>query len=120
MSKKVLLALSSAGLAAGCASTATPDSVPATPTPTATAAAVADASAGLTSSEPTVDVVTADQLLVDFDGSLASNPIVCRDMLQQASNVIVRRCMTEKKWRTYDQAQEEWARQFLRRVRGGW
>jgi hypothetical protein len=114
MSKNVLLSLSLAGLAAGCASTASPDSA------SPTAAAAADASSGLASSEPPVDVVTADKLLVDFDGSLGPNPIVCREMLQQASNVIVRRCMAEKKWRTYDRAQEEWARQFLRRVQGGW
>lgn len=114
MNRHVLLLLGLTGLAAGCASTASHDSA------SPTAAEAADASAGVASSDPPVDVVTADQLLVDFDGSLGSNPILCREMLQQASNVIVRRCMTEKKWRTYDLAQEEWARQFLRQVRGGW
>lgn len=44
--------------------------------------------------------------------------VICRDMLQAASNVIVTRCMTRADWDTFERAQSRRAQQFLRRLRG--
>ena len=64
------------------------------------------------------DVVAADELLVDYDGTAAEERVTCREMLQPASNQIVRHCMTAKAWRTFERAQEEWARRMVRQMQG--
>jgi hypothetical protein len=69
-------------------------------------------------SEPAVNVVTEDELLVATDEEIADAEIVCRQMLQAASNQIVQRCMSRRAWRTYERAQEVWAQQMLRQMQG--
>lgn len=102
MDQHRLLLLCVSGLAAGCAATGNPSIV----------------SEPLAIEEPTEVIVS--ELLVDTDGTAEQRRVTCRQMLQQASNQIVRRCMTQEDWRLYDRAQEEWARQVLRQMRGTW
>lgn len=90
------------GLAAACASTQDPNTV----------------SEPLAIAEPTEVIV--GELLVDTTGTANESRITCRQMLQQASNQLVRRCMSQSDWRVYDRAQEEWARHILRQMRGSW
>ena len=110
MSRKWLTVLGLSGLAVGCASTPTPD--------LGSSSAAPEANSVATASEPAIEVVTADELVVDFVASPEEIQVVCKEMLQAASNNIVRRCMTRENWRTYDRAQEEWARRILRQMQG--
>jgi hypothetical protein len=96
-------------LAAGCASTVNPD---------ASSFATSDVRPPLAASEAAVEVVSTDELFVDFDGSAEERRVICREMLQPASNQIVSRCMRQADWRIYDRAQEEWARRVLRQMQG--
>jgi hypothetical protein len=47
-----------------------------------------------------------------------TNPVTCRDMLIQGSNVMRTQCMTRNDWKVYDQAQRVWARDMLLRMQG--
>lgn len=97
-------------LAAGCASTPNPVSAP------TFAATDGDTPVGAT--DPEINVVTEDELLVATDEEIADAEIVCRLMLQNASNQLVQRCMSRRDWRTYERAQEMWAQQMLRQMQG--
>jgi hypothetical protein len=97
-------------IAAGCASV--PDSAP------ATTFAATDTRSPTGESEPAVHVVTEEELLVATDEEIADAEIVCRLMLQAASNQMVQRCMSRRAWRTYNRAQEVWAQQMLRQMQG--
>ena len=110
MSRLWLTVLGLSGLAIGCASTPTPN--------LGSSSAAPETNSVVAASEPPIEVVTADELVVDFVASPEELQVVCKEMLQQASNNIVRRCMTRENWRTYDRAQEEWARRILRQMQG--
>jgi ABC-type Fe3+-hydroxamate transport system substrate-binding protein len=109
MSKHVLTIVGLSALAAACASTGNSNlaSSSAAPAPNLVAA-----------SDVPVELVTADELPVEDEATLNERRVTCREMLQQASNQIVRRCMTVANWRTYDRAQELWAQQQLRLMQG--
>jgi hypothetical protein len=47
-----------------------------------------------------------------------TNPVTCRDMLIQGSNVLRTQCMTRNDWKVYDQAQRVWAQDMLLRMQG--
>ena len=92
-----------AWLAAGCASTAGPES---------------SSPAVIQEAGTVVDVVTADELLVAADASVEDGRVTCREILRQASNQIERRCMTQAAWRNYDRAAEIRAQSLLRQMQG--
>lgn len=110
MSRYALSILGLSWLAAGCASTANPDSA------ASSTAALTDPA--ITAANVPVKVVTAEELPVADEEELNERRVICREMLQQASNQLVRRCMTRASWRTYDRAQEEWAKRMLRQFQG--
>lgn len=114
MGRLPFLALITILLAAGCASTPEQSSSSLT-APGVAAASEVDGEVQL---DPSVEVVSADELETLTEEELADVQIVCRQMLQPASNTIVQRCMTRESWRTYERAQEEYARRFLRSIRG--
>jgi hypothetical protein len=47
-----------------------------------------------------------------------TNPVTCRDMLIQGSNVLRTQCKTRNDWKVYDQAQRVWAQDLLLRMQG--
>ena len=105
MGRQSLVILGLSLLVAACA--ANPDR----PVPAfAAAGSTAPAQRATTGAEP--------ELEVEVQAAEEGSQVVCRNMLQQASNVIVRRCMSERDWRTYDRAQEEWARRMVRQMQG--
>jgi len=108
MSNRLLIFLGLSVLAAGCASTPETRAVSATPAP--------DSGELLASADDPVDVVS---IAVDPTEEAHSEPLVCRQMLQPASNQIIRRCGTKDQWKTYDRAVEIWAQQQLRIFQGG-
>jgi hypothetical protein len=110
MSRYLLTTLSVAWLVAGCVSTAKPELASLTPG--------SDVAVVVAAPAQPVEVVTAPESLINFTPPPEGSRTTCRQMLRQASNNIVRRCMTQSKWRTYDRAQEEWARQTLRQMQG--
>jgi hypothetical protein len=107
MSNRLLILLGLSALGAGCASS--PD------TPAAAAALAADTGELLAAANDPVDVV---EVAVDPTEEAHSEPLICRQMLQPASNQIIRRCGTKDQWKTYDRAQEIWAQQQLRIFQG--
>ena len=110
MSRLMPMLLALSVFAAGCAST--PNSV------TAPTFAATNENVELGATEPEVNVVTEDELLVATDEEIADAEVVCRLMLQNASNQLVQRCMSRQDWRTYERAQEIWAQQMLRQMQG--
>ena len=84
----------------------------------ATTFAATDTQSPAGESEPPVQVVTEDELLVATEEEIADAEVVCRLMLQAASNQMVQRCMSRRGWRTYNRAQELWAQQMLRQMQG--
>jgi hypothetical protein len=103
MSRLVLPMIGLAWLAAGCASSGS---------------LASQEDDGVAAVETPIEVVTADELLVDVDGSAEDRRLICRELLRPASNQIVSRCMTPAGWQTYDRAQEEWAQMMLRQLQG--
>ena len=101
MSRQILTVLTLSWLAAGCASTASPE-----------------ISSLVAAPEQPAENATAPQLVATLRPSPEGVPVICREMLRPASNVIVRRCASPAEWRTYDRAQEEWARRTLRQMQG--
>ena len=78
-------------------------------TASGTEGAVSDtAAAAATDGVPSVEVST----LAD------TNPVTCRDLLIQGSNVLRTQCMTRKDWKVWDQAQRLWAQDLLLRMQG--
>ena len=110
MSRLLPMMLALSVFAAGCASTPSTVSAP--------AFASTDTEALAGAPEPDVNVVTEDELLVATDEEIADAEVVCRLMLQNASNQLVQRCMSRRAWRTYERAQELWAQQMLRQMQG--
>ena len=101
MSRQILTVLGLSWLAAGCASTASSVISP-----------------SLAAVQPPAETATAPQLVGNLQPSSTLTPVICREMLRPASNVIVRRCASAADWRVYERAQEEWARRTLRQMQG--
>lgn len=57
-------------------------------------------------------------LVVDARDPNPSGTVVCRELLREGSNVIVKRCMTLKDWETFERIQEQQAEDFVRRLQG--
>jgi hypothetical protein len=64
------------------------------------------ASAATAAGVPTVEVAK----LAD------TNPVTCRDVLIQGSNVLRTQCMTRNDWKTWQRAQEIWAQDMVLRM----
>ena len=47
-----------------------------------------------------------------------TNPVTCRDLLIQGSNVLHTQCMTRNDWKVWDQAERIWAQDMLLRMQG--
>lgn len=111
-------------LAAGCASAPerTSRSVPAEPAATLAAAGGAGeggiaadsplAADGAIAAQSETETPVAD--LQPADGAV----VTCRELLQPASNTIVKRCASRDDWKTYDRAVELWSQQQLGLWRG--
>jgi hypothetical protein len=110
MSRLMPMLLALSVFAAGCASAPNPVTAP--------AFAATDGIVEPESAEPAVNIVTEEELLVATDEEIADAEVVCRLMLQAASNQLVQRCMSRQAWRTYERAQELWAQQMLRQMQG--
>jgi len=96
-----------AALAAACAS------APPETSEVAAAATVptADATA-LTAAATDAVVLNAEE----FD---PGSEVVCADMLKTGSNVIVRRCLSRRDWKRFEQMQAQQAQELLRTWQGG-
>lgn len=96
-----------AALAAACAS------VP--PETSEVAAAATVPKAGATA----LTAAAADAVVLNAEEFDPSSEVVCADMLKPGSNVIVRRCMTRRDWKLFEQMQAQQAQQLLRTWQGG-
>ncbi len=105
-----------AGLLTGCASAPQPEDFP----EHSPAAAQFHSGEGLRAAggdaEGAEDIVIEGQ--VDAQAVFPDSTVVCRDMLQHASNVIRRRCMTVAAWRRYEVAEAQRAQAILRSWQG--
>jgi hypothetical protein len=70
--------------------------------------------------QPASNSVTPD-LVVDVNqlAARAPEPIVCREVLKQGSNVHVIYCLTRADWRRYRRAEAADAEDFVRALQGG-
>jgi hypothetical protein len=57
-------------------------------------------------------------LVVDARDPNPSGTVVCRELLREGSNVIIKRCMTLKDWETFERIQAQQAEDFVRRLQG--
>ena len=85
----------------------------AAPQAQASASAAADAEAGEAQSAQVAVVGT-----VDAQNVHPGSEIICKEMLQHASNVIRRRCMTADAWERYKEAEARRAQAILRAWQG--
>ncbi len=81
---------------------------------TAPAAAAADAT-------PQGSAAVTPDLVVDVNdlAARAPAPVICRDMLERNSNVMIRRCLTEAAWKRYKNAEAQHAASIVRMLQGG-
>jgi len=108
MKRLCLCAGLAAAMLAGCAS------APQTQAPEAVALGLTDASAD-EAAQPGNVVVQAQ---VDAQDVHPGSEVVCKEMLQHASNVIRRRCMTVDAWKRYEVAEAQRAQAILRSWQG--
>jgi hypothetical protein len=107
---------------AGCASAPqAPVERPAVPAASASAppqaSAVANASETEGAAGDTASAATAEAVQTVEVAKLAdTNPITCRDILIQGSNVLRTQCMTRDGWKTWKRAQEIWAQDMVLRM----
>ena len=99
-----------AGLLTGCAS------VPSSEIPAEEPPAAARFDSGELRAESDENLVIEGQ--VDAQAVFPDSRVVCRDMLQHASNVIRTRCMTVAAWRRYEAAEAQRAQAILRSWQG--
>jgi hypothetical protein len=96
---------------------------PAVPAAEASATALASGAATASDTEgaasDTAAAATAEGVRTVEVAKLADpNPVTCRDLLIQGSNVLHTQCMTRSDWKVWDQAQRIWARDMLLRMQG--
>jgi uncharacterized lipoprotein YajG len=109
---------------AGCASAPKqPAENPAVPaaeaSATAHASGVATASGTERAASDTAAAATTDGVpSVEVSTLTDTNPVTCRDLLIQGSNVLRTQCMTRNDWKVWDQAQRLWAQDLLLRMQG--
>ena len=121
---------------AGCASAPKrPAETAAVPAASASAAAVASgaasafaaaAASGAASASETEGAAggtaaaagTEDVPTIEVSKLVDTNPVTCRDLLVQGSNVLRTQCMTRNDWKVWDQARRLWAQDFLLRMQG--
>lgn len=119
MKRSSLCAGLAAAVLAGCASA--PRS-PQTAMPGLTSPAPAEsvapqpAAAAADREERAGDLVVQAQ--VDAQDVHPGSEVVCKEMLQHASNVITRRCMTRDTWKRYEAAEAQRAQAILRAWQG--
>jgi uncharacterized lipoprotein YajG len=122
MSTECRLVLAGILLFAGCASAPqAPVESPAVPAASASAPAQASAVANASETEgvagDTASAATAEAVQTVEVAKLAdTNPVTCRDILIQGSNVLRKQCMTRNDWKTWNRAQELWAQDMVLRM----
>jgi len=122
MSTECRLVLAGILVFAGCASA--PQAPVENPAVLAAGASVpAQASAAANPSETerpagdTAAATTAEAVPTIEVAQLAdTNPVTCRDVLIQGSNVLRTQCMTRDGWKTWKRAQEIWAQDMVLRM----
>ena len=83
--------------------------------------ASATPAARATDATPQASAAVTPDLVVDVSDLAARNPplVICRDLLQRNSNVIVRQCMTEAQWKRFKQIEAQEAAAIVRGLQGG-
>jgi hypothetical protein len=58
--------------------------------------------------------------VIDLNAVIDDSPsrVVCKEMLKEMSNVVVKRCMTVADWEKYKRAQALRAEEFVRQLQG--
>jgi hypothetical protein len=108
----------------GCASAPTrPAESPAAPAASAFAAAPASGAATASETEGAAGgsgaaAKTEAIPIVEASKLSDTNPVTCRDLLIQGSNVLRTQCMTRNDWKVFEQAQRLWAQDMLLRMQG--
>ena len=116
MSTECRLVLAGILLFAGCASAPqAPVESPAVPAASASAPAQASAVANASETEG-VAGDTASAATAEAVQTVDTNPVTCRDILIQGSNVLRKQCMTRNDWKTWNRAQELWAQDMVLRM----
>jgi len=109
---------------AGCASAPKrPAETAAVPAASASVAALASGAATASETEGAAGgtaaaVRTEGVPTIEASTLVDPNPVTCRDMLIQGSNVLRTQCMTRNDWKVWAQAQQRWAQDFLLRAQG--
>ena len=100
-------------LLSGCAGAPQRDAASA-PAPATEPAAAAPSGA------PTAAAVVTPNLIIDVNdlAARAPAPFICRDVLKQGSNVLVRQCMTEANWKFYRRRDAQQAAELTRMLQG--
>lgn len=109
------MGLAAASLA-GCASAPQAENPQAAAQLGFTDAVVAEQAAGEAAGTTAENIVIEGQ--VDAQDVHPGAEVICRDMLQHASNVIRRRCMTRDAWKRYESAEAQRAQAILRSWQG--
>jgi hypothetical protein len=101
-------------IVAGCASApGSPESATATPL-----AADSSVAAELSAVDRREGELVPDAT-VDARDPNPGSTVTCREMLKQGSNVIIKQCMTQDDWKTFERLQEQDAKAVLRTLQGG-
>jgi hypothetical protein len=103
-------------LTAGCA--VTPDEATVGLSDAETAVAIAAQAASAPADEAAGARENLDPAIVDLQHLAQSEPVICREMLKPASNVIVTYCGTPAAWKVFKRQQEQWSQQMLRMMQG--
>ncbi len=109
---------------AGCASAPKrPAETAAVPAASASAAALASGAASASETEGAAGGTAAAARTegvptIEVSKLVDPNPVTCRDLLIQGSNVLRTQCMTRNDWKVWDQARRLWAQDFLLRMQG--
>ena len=74
-----------------------------------------------TDAAPQASSAVTPDLVVDVSDLAARNPplVICRDLLQRNSNVILRQCLTEAQWKRFKQLEAQEAAAIVRGLQGG-